>query len=136
MFILLGNPCHQRWSTIVSMEMIFMIFFATLSFSFGIAYWSVFDKLKKSNILLAELFIKNRALEELNSQVNNGINMSDDTLHKENFIKFLSDSRDWAFEYIETSQKTIKEISNELKSKGLSDYSEKLLMLLPKSGEQ
>jgi phosphosulfolactate synthase (CoM biosynthesis protein A) len=62
--------------------------------------------------------------------------MSDDTLHKENFIKFLSDSRDWAFEYIETSQKTIKEISNELKSKGLSDYSEKLLMLLPKSGEQ
>ncbi len=113
-----------------------MIFFATLSFSFGIAYWSVFDKLKKSNILLAELFIKNRALEELNSQVNNGINMSDDTLHKENFIKFLSDSRDWAFEYIETSQKTIKEISNELKSKGLSDYSEKLLMLLPKSGEQ
>lgn len=30
-------------------------------------------------------------------------------IHKENFIKFLSDSRDWAFEYIDKSQKQIKE---------------------------
>ena len=80
---------------------------------------------------MAELFIKNRALEEVNSQVNNGINMSDDTIHKENFIKFLSDSRDWAFEYIEKSQQTIKEVSEELKSQGFSNYSEKLIQLLP-----
>ena len=82
---------------------------------------------------MAELFIKNRALEELNSQANSGINMSDDTLHKENFIKFLSDSRDWAFEYIEKSQQTIKEVSEELNSKGLKIYSEKLLALLPEN---
>jgi hypothetical protein len=113
------------------MEMMFLIFFATLSFSFALSYWATFDKLKKSNLLVAELFIKNRALEELNSQVNNGINMSDDTIHKENFIKFLSDSRDWAFEYIETSQKTIKEISEELKNKGLTIYSDRLTLLLP-----
>ena len=80
---------------------------------------------------MAELFIKNRALEEVNSQVNNGINMSDDTIHKENFIKFLSDSRDWAFEYIEKSQQTIKEVSEELKSQGFNNYSEKLMQLLP-----
>ncbi len=80
---------------------------------------------------MAELFIKNRALEEVNSQVNNGINMSDDTIHKENFIKFLSDSRDWAFEYIEKSQQTIKEVSDELKVKGLDNYSNKLMALLP-----
>ena len=80
---------------------------------------------------MAELFIKNRALEELNSQVNNGINMSDDTIHKENFIKFLSDSRDWAFEYIEKSQQTIKEVSDDLKVKGLDNYSNKLMALLP-----
>ena len=30
-------------------------------------------------------------------------------VHQENFIKFLSDSRDWAFEYIDKSQKQIKE---------------------------
>ncbi len=57
--------------------------------------------------------------------------MSDDTIHKENFIKFLSDSRDWAFEYIEKSQQTIKEVSDELKTKGLDNYSDKLLALLP-----
>jgi|LakMenEpi03Aug12_release.lakeMendotaPanAssembly.Ray.scaffolds.fasta_scaffold1088015_2 hypothetical protein len=136
MFILLGNPCHKRWSTIVSMEMMFLIFFATLSFSFGIAYWSTFDKLKKSNLLLGELFIKNRALEEITFQVKNNIGLSDDAIHKENFIKFLSDSRDWAFEYIETSQKTIKEVSEELKSKGLNGYSEKLLALLPPTVEE
>ncbi len=85
---------------------------------------------------MAELFIKNRALEELNSQVNNGINMSDDTLHKENFIKFLSDSRDWAFEYIEQSQKTIKEVSEELQNQGLNIYSKKLLALLPENNKK
>ena len=118
------------------MEMMFLVFFATLSFSFGLSYWATFSKLKKSNLLLAELFIKNRALEELNSQANSGINMSDDTLHKENFIKFLSDSRDWAFEYIEKSQQTIKEVSNELRLKGLNNYSDKLLSLLPPEGEK
>ena len=86
--------------------------------------------------MLAELFIKTRALEELNSQINNGISMSDDTIHKENFIKFLSDSRDWAFEYIEKSQKTIKEVSDELKVKGLDNYSDKLLALLPEMGQE
>ena len=131
MFILLDNSCYSEWSTIDSMEMMFLIFFATLSFSFGLSYWATLDKLKKSNLLLAELFIKNRALEELNSQFSSGINMSDDTLHKENFIKFLSDSRDWAFEYIEKSQQTIKEVSDELKVKGLNNYSDKLLALLP-----
>ena len=111
--------------------MMLLIFFATLSFSFALSYWITLDKLKKSNLLLAELFIKTKALEELNSQIDNGISMSDDTIHKENFIKFLSDSRDWAFEYIENSQKTIKEVSDELKVKGLDKYSEKLLALLP-----
>jgi hypothetical protein len=118
------------------MKMIFLVFFATLSFSFGLSYWATLSKLKKSNLLLAELFIKNRALEELNSQANSSINMSDDTLHKENFIKFLSDSRDWAFEYIEKSQQTIKEVSDELKVKGLNNYSDKLLALLPEIGQE
>ncbi len=80
---------------------------------------------------MAELFIKNAALEELTNRIKNDAGISDDSIHKENFIKFLSDSRDWAFEYIETSQKTIKEVSDELRNKGLNSYSEKLLALLP-----
>ena len=85
---------------------------------------------------MAELFIKNKALQELTSQIKDSMGISDDTVHKENFIKFLSDSRDWAFEYIEQSQKTIKEVSDELKNKGLDNYSEKLLALLPEMGQE
>jgi len=118
------------------METIFLIFFAILSFSFGLSYLATFNKLKKSNLLLAELFIKTKALEELNYQANNGTSMSDDTIHRENFIKFLSDSRDWAFEYIEKSQQTIKEVSDELKIEGLDNYSNKLLALLPEMDQE
>ncbi len=85
---------------------------------------------------MAELFIKNAALEELTSRIKNDSGISDDLIHKENFIKFLSDSRDWAFQYIEESQKTIKEVSEELKSKGLYNYSNKLLSLLPPKLEE
>lgn len=118
------------------MEMMLVIFFATLSLSFSIAYWATLNRLNKSNILMAELFIKNAALEELTSKIKDDTGISDDSIHKENFIKFLSDSRNWAFEYIETSQKTIKEVSEELKNKGLNDYSDKLLSLLPPTMEE
>jgi hypothetical protein len=113
------------------MEIMLILFFSTLSFSFSIAYWATLDRLKKSNILMADLLIKNAALEELTNRIKNDAGVSDDSVHKENFIKFLSDSRDWAFEYIEMSQKTIKEVSEELKNRGLNDYSDKLLSLLP-----
>jgi hypothetical protein len=35
-------------------------------------------------------------------------------VHKENFIKFLSDSRDWAYEYIEDVQSGLKKFVNEI----------------------
>lgn len=116
--------------------MMLVIFFSTLSFSFSIAYWATLNKLKDSNILMADLLIKNAALEELTNRIKNDVGISDDSVHKENFIKFLSDSRDWAFEYIEQSQKTIKEVSEELKNKGLEGYSNKLLSLLPPEVEE
>lgn len=85
---------------------------------------------------MAELFIKNAALEELTNRIKNDSGISDDSIHKENFIKFLSDSRNWAFEYIEKSQQTIKEVSEELRIKGLDNYSKKLLALLPEIGQE
>jgi hypothetical protein len=108
-----------------------LIFFATMSTSLSVAYLSLFDKLKKCNLAITKLFLENEGLKEVIFQ-NKDINgQSDDVVHKENFIKFLSDSRDWAFEYIEKSQQTIKEVSDELKLKGLDNYSEKLMLLLP-----
>jgi hypothetical protein len=108
-----------------------LIFFATMSMSLSVAYLSLFDKLKKCNLALTKLFLENEGLKEVIVQNNNIGNQSDDVIHKENFIKFLSDSRDWAFEYIESSQKIIKEVSEELKDNGLNDYSDRLLSLLP-----
>jgi phosphoribosylaminoimidazole-succinocarboxamide synthase len=104
-----------------------LIFFATMSISLCIAYLSLFDKLKKCNLAITKLFLENEGLKEVVFQNKNTEQQSDDTIHKENFIKFLSDSRDWAFEYIETSQKIIKEVSEELKDKGLNNYSDKLM---------
>ena len=112
-----------------------LIFFATMSISLSIAYLSLFDKLKKCNLALTKLFLENEGLKEVIFQNKSIDGQSEDVIHKENFIKFLSDSRDWAFEYIETSQKTIKEVSEELKSKGLNNYSEKLLSLLPETNK-
>jgi len=39
---------------------------------------------------------------------------SDNDIHKENFIKFLSDSRDWAYEYIETVQSGLNKFVSEV----------------------
>jgi hypothetical protein len=110
-----------------------LIFFATMSISLSVAYLALFDKLKKCNLALTKLFLENEGLKEVIFQNKSIDSQSEDGIHKENFIKFLSDSRDWAFEYIETSQKTIKEVSEELKSKGLNNYSEKLMELLPEN---
>ena len=113
------------------MKTALLIFFITMSISLSISYLYLFDKLKKCNLALTKLFLENEGLKEVMLQNKNIEAQSDDVIHKENFIKFLSDSRDWAFEYIETSQKTIKEVSEELKNKGLNKYSEKLMSLLP-----
>lgn len=39
---------------------------------------------------------------------------SDNDVHKENFIKFISDSRDWAYLYIEDVQKGLTNFVNEI----------------------
>jgi len=88
----------------MSIETMFLIFFAILSISFGIAYLAILNKLKQSNLALVETFIAKEAMQDLLLERKESANSSDDVLHKENFIKFLSDSRDWAFEYIEEVQ--------------------------------
>ena len=108
-----------------------LIFFATMSLSISVAYLSLFDKLKKCNLALTKLFLENEGLKEVIFQNKSVDIQSEDGIHKENFIKFLSDSRDWAFQYIEESQKTIQEVSEELKNKGLNNYSDRLMSLLP-----
>ncbi len=81
----------------------------------GFFYYKSLKRLKQVMSMSAELFFINQALEQ-----SLGIEQSEEALdiHKEDFIKFLSDSRDWAFEYIEEVQKGlnyfIQEVSPEI----------------------
>ena len=75
-------------------------------------------KLKKSNLALIENYIAKEAAIGALLKTKNSSSSIDNEMHKENFIKFLSDSRDWAFGYIEEVQseleKFIKEIEPEI----------------------
>ncbi len=82
---------------------ILLISLPILCLSFAIAYSITLRKLAKLTQECAKLYIDNKALEEFISK-NNVEFKNDSDIHKENFIKFLSDSRDWAFSYIEDVQ--------------------------------
>ena len=83
---------------------IILISLSTLCVSFAIAYSITLKKLARLTQECAKLFIDNKTLEEFIS-TNNVEFKNDSDIHKENFIKFLSDSRDWAFSYIEEVQR-------------------------------
>lgn len=57
-------------------------------------------KLKTAKMAILDLANANN---ELNDQIA-FINSDEQKIHSENFIKFLSDSREWAFDYIEKVQ--------------------------------
>jgi len=100
-----------------------------LCISFAISYLAVNKQLTDTQDLLAETFEANFLLTE---QMTKG-NKNEDTIHNENFIKYLSDSRDWAFNYIETSQATIKEVAEKLNNTEMKIYADKLFALLPET---
>jgi hypothetical protein len=88
---------------------IFTVVFITLSASFAIAYLSALHKIKKLTSALAQSILTNSILEHQGS-----LNKTEEEIHKENFIKFLSDSREWAYSYIEQVQDTIKNFIKEV----------------------
>jgi hypothetical protein len=83
--------------------------FIVLSVSFAISYLSAVYNIKKLQIVISKLTFLNAVLE---SQSN--LDKTDEDLHQENFIKFLSDSRDWAFTYIEDVQNGLKKFISEI----------------------
>jgi hypothetical protein len=85
---------------------ILIFILSTFSFLFFIAYIITVIKLKKILKDFAKLSIDNAVMQEYIDivQSNNQHTISDELVDKENFIKFLSNSRDWAFKYIEDVQ--------------------------------
>jgi len=83
--------------------LILLLFSSSASFLF--LYFKSLQQLRSLTKATVDLFFKTQILEQTNTL---SAEESQD-IHKENFIKFLSDSRDWAFDYIDKSQKQIKE---------------------------
>jgi hypothetical protein len=101
---------------------IILIILGTFTISFAIAYASVLQKLSKITQEFAKLYISHQSLQDF-VEKNNIEFKNDSDIHKENFIKFLSDSRDWAFGYIEEVQKGLDKFIENLDSE-ISNFDE------------
>jgi hypothetical protein len=86
----------------------------TLAGSFAIAYLTALLKINKINKSFTKLLISHKSLQEFVDS-NNIEFKNENDIHKENFIKFLSDSRDWSFSYIEDVQNKINKMIADLK---------------------
>ena len=69
-------------------------------------------KILKLRDAIKVLSVAYSRIESLSSLKNND-DLNND-VHKENFIKFLSDSRDWAYEYIQDIQDGVAHFVNEV----------------------
>ena len=94
------------------MDIVFILLIC-FSLLFFIAYLYTSNQLKLSTQYLAETMLLYLASEE-NQKDNINIDQPQETIHKENFIKFLSDSRDWAYQYIEDVQKGLNKFVTEV----------------------
>ena len=82
-----------------------VIVLSLFSVSFGMAYFSVLKRLEVITKAFTQLVVLNSTIQEaFEANIQSPVSKEDQDIHKENFIKFLSDSRDWAFEYIEDVQ--------------------------------
>ena len=82
--------------TIISLSLLVVVSLIAISLTI-----KVLTLRKRMSILLIAL----SRVEDIINNANKDEKYND--VHKENFIKFLSDSRDWAYEYIEDVQKAL-----------------------------
>lgn len=117
----------------MNMTTFFIVFLSLLNVSMIIAYLSIKYQMHKMVLVTADLLITN---SNILTNGNNFDSKTDEDIDKENFIKFLSDSREWAFNYIEESQETVKEVIDYLNNKNNDfdkAYAKKLQTLIPES---
>ena len=125
---------------------------------FAISYFVVLSKLIVTKKNLSKTYVDNFALEQYIKLLQDSkSNSTDQEVHKENFLKFLSDSRDWAFAYIEDVQSGLTEFVEDVKPeieyfkeygdiismqpnyysmKKIAEAYDKLIKLLPKEEEE
>ena len=92
---------------------ILIISLSIMSLLFAIAYFLITKKLNRMIKEYAKLSIDHISLQKFIESLNLD-DITGQEVHKENFIKFLSDSRDWAFAYIEDVQSELKKFIEEI----------------------
>jgi alpha-L-fucosidase len=86
-----------------------IIVLSLFSVSFAMAYFSALKRLEVLTKAFAQLVVLNSTIQEaFEANIQSPVSKEDQDIHKENFIKFLSESRDWAFEYIEDVQNQLE----------------------------
>jgi hypothetical protein len=93
---------------------VIIIALSTLSVCFIVAYSLLLKKFIDIKGKATKLLFDNFTLEKIIELQNDEDLKSDQSVHKENFLKFISESRDWAFNYIEDVQKAISQFVNEV----------------------
>lgn len=92
---------------------ILLILLAVFGLSFFIAYIYTAKQLKVTTQHLAESMLLYLSTVDQSSQLKS-MPAENEKAHNESFIKFLSDSRDWAFEYIEEVQTELRNFIEEI----------------------
>jgi biopolymer transport protein ExbB/TolQ len=83
--------------------------------SFGIAYTFSVIRIRRMAEAFSKVLISQTQLELAYDNYVQAKSIVDNTdIHTQNFIKFISESRDWAFKYIEDVQNGIKKFMNEV----------------------
>ena len=91
-----------------------LISLLTLSVFFAMLCLFISLKLKRSKLYMAKLLLENFKLNEYAEEIQSTKELDSNDIHKENFIKFLSDSREWAFTYIEDVQNGLTKFVEEV----------------------
>lgn len=80
-----------------------LVVMSILTLSFCVAYYNAQKQISMIKQALMNLVLNTPDIPE-----------EDVDVHKENFIKFLSESREWAFDYIEDFQETLQKFLDEV----------------------
>lgn len=95
---------------------IIIVVLSTICFFSSAVYIFIYNKINRLTKDLGKAYIDNAVMQEyidiMQSKESNYV--ADELVDKENFIKFLSDSRDWAYKYIEDVQKGLTNFVNEI----------------------
>ena len=95
------------------MTNIIILTLSIFSSMFFVAYIITLQNLIKVKKSLTKEILDNFTMLQLLEDIKSK-ELSDTEVHNENFIKFLSDSRDWAFQYIEDVQNGLKDFVKEV----------------------